>query len=104
MSLHLLGPEGHPSWASVASSFDHAAPLATPELLVPGDRVVLWASYEDLGHLDATLAELVPQLASCDVLLVAPDLDPERPLGQAIARAEALLPHASVLLHAPPIE
>ncbi|MBL8786333.1 MAG: nitric oxide synthase oxygenase [Deltaproteobacteria bacterium] len=107
MSLHLLGPEGHPSTApggELALRFDHYAPLASPTDLVPGDRVVVWASYEDLAHIEAYLQDLAPRLSGCEVLFVAPDLDPARPLGQALASVESMLAHATRLAHAPPIE
>jgi nitric-oxide synthase len=104
MSRLLLGPEGHPSWSSVSRFFDETRSLTTPVETTPGDRVVVWLSYEDLHHLDVLGPELATRLAGCEVLLVAPDLDAGRPLGQVIERLLAMLPEATRLLHAPPIE
>jgi nitric-oxide synthase, bacterial len=104
MAHVLLGDIDHGAWPLLVPSSESQGSWGQPPSVSAGDRVVVLVGYEQLGDLELRLARLGPGLSEADVLLVAPDVPPTSPLARPLAAAQAQLPRAARLVHAPPAE
>lgn len=110
MSRLLFGSASHPLGLALAPYFDRVAPLAELAELTgtaapgPGDEVVLLVTVDDASAFERLATAAAPWLGRASrVLTVMPDLDPSRPLGQAMLRATEPLAGAR-LRYAPTTE